>query len=132
MRERLNKIVLAYAILLIVVINAAIISYGKNSAPDADFTSNKISGVIIEGERLALINRTVYLIRNGERRGFPSSEVFFSYGYAFDEIKPALAADLTVPEGPAMTFREGTLVKEPADPTVYIITGSEKRPFTSK
>ena len=72
MRERLNKIVLAYAILLIVVINAAIISYGKNSAPDADFTLNKISGVIIEGERLALINRTVYLIRNDERRGFPS------------------------------------------------------------
>lgn len=82
-------------------------------------------------ERLVLDNGTVFLISKGERRGFPSPEVFFSHGYSFDHLQPATPEDLTIPEKPVMVFREGTLAKQISDPTVYIIAGQEKRPFTS-
>ena len=44
-------------------------------------------------------NRMVYLIQNGIRRGFPTPEVFFSYGYKFSEVGRATSEDLALPEG---------------------------------
>lgn len=127
MTDRVRQIILAFAILLLVVINGSLI------ARRTDETSRFLGvNTQAETERLILNGRTVFLIKGGELHGFPSLEVFLSHGYIFDEISPALPEDLALREGTIMAFREGTLIKEPANPTVYIVTGAEKRPFTSK
>ncbi|TSA44632.1 hypothetical protein D4R52_03965 [bacterium] len=75
-------------------------------------------------------NGTVYLIGNTQKRGFSSAEVFFSQGYKFSGVTTADSADLSLPDGPVITYADGTLVKG-SDPTVYIISGGLKMPFAS-
>lgn len=74
---------------------------------------------------------TVYLVTAGFRRPFRSPEVFFSHGYKFSDASPAGAADLALPVGPVMIFRDGALVKGPSSPLVYLVAGEKRRGFTS-
>src|SRR5581483_8701214 len=79
---------------------------------------------------IVISNGTAWYISGGTRRGFPSAEVFQSYGYNFGQLSAASAEDLALPVGPIMVYADGTLVKGPGDPLIYLVTGGQKRGFT--
>ncbi|MDZ4244181.1 MAG: IPT/TIG domain-containing protein, partial [Candidatus Doudnabacteria bacterium] len=74
---------------------------------------------------------TVYLIENGQRRPFRVPEVFYSHGFNFNQVIQATAEDLALPLGSLMVYRDGTLIKAPFDPLVYLVTNGQKRGFQS-
>ncbi len=80
---------------------------------------------------LVLSGGTVWLITNGTRRGFTSAEVFMSAGYNFLQVVPATAEDIALPVGPIMVYADGTLVKGPNDPLIYLVVSGQKRGFVS-
>jgi hypothetical protein len=80
---------------------------------------------------LVLSGGVVWLITGGTRRGFTSAEVFASHGNNFSQVVTATAEDAALPVGPIMTYADGTLVKGPNDPLVYLVAGGQKRPFVS-
>lgn len=80
---------------------------------------------------IVISNGTAWYITGGTRRGFPSAEVFMSYGYNFGQLAAASTEDLALPVGPIMVYADGTLVKGPGDPLVYLVTSAQKRGFTS-
>lgn len=80
---------------------------------------------------LVNISGTVYMNMGGQRRGFPSPDVFFSHGNGFGGVQSANAEDIALPVGPVMVYADGTLVKGPNDPLVYLVTNGQKRPFVS-
>ena len=71
--------------------------------------------------------RTVWWILNGQRQGFQSAEVFFTYGFSFDKIVPATDADMTLAGGALVKFRDGTIVADGDD--YYLISEGKKRKF---
>lgn len=73
---------------------------------------------------------TIYLVTGGQKRGFPTAEVFNSHGYSFSQVVAANADD-TQAMGPVMVYADGTLVKGPSDPLVYIVANGQKRGFAS-
>src|SRR3989344_3324553 len=74
---------------------------------------------------------TVYLVENGQRRPFRVPEVFYSHGYNFNQVIQATTEDLALPLGSLMVYRDGTLIKAPFDPLVYLVTNGQKRGFQS-
>ncbi|MDO8591352.1 MAG: hypothetical protein Q7R60_00275 [bacterium] len=80
---------------------------------------------------VVLSGGVVWLITGGTRRGFTSAEVFQSSGYNFSQVVAASAEDVALPVGPIMTYADGTLVMGPNDPLVYLVTGGQKRGFTT-
>lgn len=80
---------------------------------------------------LVLSGGTVWLLENGTRRGFTSAEVFASHGYNFGQVVAANSEDAALPVGPIMTYADGTLVKGPSDPLVYLVANGQKRGFVS-
>ena len=80
---------------------------------------------------LVLSGGIVWMITGGTRRGYTSAEVFQSYGYNFSQVVTATAEDVALPVGPIMIYADGTLVKGPNDPLVYLVAGGQKRPFVS-
>ncbi|HEX5430083.1 MAG TPA: hypothetical protein VFX17_03355 [Patescibacteria group bacterium] len=74
---------------------------------------------------------TVWLISGGQRRGFTSAEVFQSSGYNFGQVQVASSEDIAMPVGPIEVYADGTLVKGPTDPLVYLVANGQKRGFTS-
>ncbi len=76
-------------------------------------------------------NGTVWLIDNGMRKGFTSAEVFISHGYNFSQVVTANSDDTALPVGPIIIYANGTLVKGPSDPLVYLVVNGQKRGFTS-
>lgn len=67
----------------------------------------------------------------GQKRPFSNPETFFAHGFNFSQVRPADPADLALPLSSVMTLPEGTLVKDKSNPTVYLIKGGQKRPFSS-
>jgi hypothetical protein len=80
---------------------------------------------------VVLSSGTVWLVTGGTRRGFTSAEVFMSHGYNFLQVVAADGDDVALPVGPIMTYADGTLVKGPSDPLVYLVVNGQKRGFTS-
>lgn len=80
-----------------------------------------------------LINQsgTIYLVENGVKRGFPSADVYASHGQNFGQVVTANSEDSSLPTGPVMVYRDGTLVKGPSDPLVYLVANGQKRGFIS-
>ena len=78
-------------------------------------------------------NRTVWWILDQTRQGFQSAEVFHTYGFDFSKIVPANDADMSLPAGPLVKFRDGTLVNDNSlgANTYYIISEGRKRIFSS-
>ncbi len=72
---------------------------------------------------------TVWWILDGQRDGFESLTVFTSYGFTFDRVVPANAADMALPAGSLVKFRDGTLVSQ--NGVTYIISDGQKLPFSS-
>lgn len=92
----------------------------------------KIASAAVHSEGcLVLSGGIVWMITNGTRRGYTSAEVFQSYGYSFSQVVQATAEDVALPVGPIMIYADGTLVKGPNDPLVYLVAGGQKRPFVS-
>ena len=67
------------------------------------------------------------------RMGFESAEVFHTYGFDFSKIVPANDADMSLPAGPLVKFRDGTLVNDNSlgANTYFIISEGRKRRFSS-
>ena len=67
------------------------------------------------------------------RMGFESAEVFHTYGFDFSKIVPANDADMSLPAGPLVKFRDGTLVNDNSlgANTYYIISEGRKRRFAT-
>jgi hypothetical protein len=63
---------------------------------------------------------TLYWLENGQKRLIGTGEVFVSQRFKASQIKNATSADLALPDGQNMYYREGTLVKG-SGPTIYII-----------
>lgn len=74
-------------------------------------------------------NRTVWWVLGGERKGFQSAEVFFTYGFAFDKIVSATDADMALAVGDLVKFRNGTLVRD--GESYYLISDGMKKQFSS-
>ena len=74
-------------------------------------------------------NGTVWWILGGQRQGFESAEVFYTYGFTFGRVVAANAADLALPEGSLVKFRDGTLVKD--GDVYYLISDGAKKTFAS-
>ncbi len=82
-----------------------------------------------EGALVSDNSGTVWWILAGQRQGFASLTVFNSYGFSFSRVVPANAADLSLPSGPLVNFRDGTLVQDGS--AYYIISDGFKLPFAS-
>src|SRR5579872_3747103 len=78
---------------------------------------------------LVLDGKTVWWIINGTRQGFESEAVFNTYGFTFSRVVAANAADLNLPQGDLVKFRDGTLVT--SDGNYYIISDGAARQFSS-
>ena len=79
-------------------------------------------GTIIQGE-----GASVYAYEDGIKRLFPSSDVFDLHGYKWAQIVKVDDKFLAnLPNGPEMTFREGTLLRGTSD-LVYVIEHGQKR-----
>ncbi|MBI2607922.1 MAG: hypothetical protein HYW51_03800 [Candidatus Doudnabacteria bacterium] len=80
-----------------------------------------------------LINEsgTVYLVTGGQKRGYTSAEVFTSHGNNFGQVVAANSEDATLPVGPIQVYADGSLVKGPSDPLVYLVANGQKRGFVS-
>lgn len=83
-------------------------------------------GTVIKGKE-----DTVYLYDQRHKRMFPSAEIFLSHGYHWEQIAQVDENFLTsTPDGPPMSFRDGSLIKG-SDETVYVIEHGRKRPIPS-
>lgn len=78
---------------------------------------------------LVLDGRTVWWILGGTKQGFESMAVFNTYGFSSAKIVKSNSADLALPQGPLVKFRDGTLVKDGAN--YYLISDGKKLQFAS-
>ncbi|MCB0062090.1 MAG: glycosyltransferase family 2 protein [Caldilineaceae bacterium] len=83
-------------------------------------------GFIIRGSE-----STLYLCDNGQKRPFPTPEIFLSHGYHWQQVVQISDQELAeLTDGTPMTFRDGTLLCG-GDDTVYIAEAGCKRPFVT-
>ncbi|MDR3642476.1 MAG: IPT/TIG domain-containing protein [Candidatus Doudnabacteria bacterium] len=61
---------------------------------------------------LVLGNKTVWWINNGQRHGFPSLDVFNSYGLAFSLVVKANTSDVNLPESTTVQSRDQALTTD--------------------
>jgi hypothetical protein len=77
--------------------------------------------------------KAIYLIGNGQKRGFLSLNEFLSYRYRLSRIVIANEGDKLLVEGPPMRAKPGTFALDISDGrTIYLIgKNGEKRGFAS-
>ncbi len=75
----------------------------------------------------------VYLIENGQTRFIPNEAVFNSYGFDWSKIKEPSVADLHLPAGSDLSFREGTILTSNGAIYAVDVNGgtTQKRGFSS-
>ncbi len=74
---------------------------------------------------------TLYLYEQGQKRAFPSPEIFLSHGYHWQQVVQISDAELAaLADGPPLTFRDGELLRG-NDETVYIVEHGYRRPFVA-
>lgn len=84
------------------------------------------------GTLLKSTDDCVYLYDEGKIRLFSSPEIFLSHGYRWEQIVSVDDDYLaTLPSGPQMTFRDGTLLKTAASAVVYLLENNQKRAIRS-
>jgi hypothetical protein len=77
-------------------------------------------------------DQRVYLIDSGMRRWISSADIFNARGLKWENIKVVSSADLSVyPEGKAVSWPDGILIKSNVAPSVYIISQGRKRGFSA-
>jgi|GEM_PF-1265994 len=84
-------------------------------------------------QNLRLIRQgdTLFAIFNNQRFGITRPEILFSYGLEFEDAKDASAYDLNLPYNDNLNPGDGSLIKELASPTVYLISEGRRLPFVS-
>lgn len=83
-------------------------------------------GTVIRGS-----NEAVYRYTNGQKQLFPSAKIFLSHGYHWQQVVQVNDHYLaSLPAGPPLGFRDGTLLKGVADP-IYVIEHGRKRHILS-
>ncbi len=83
-------------------------------------------GLVVRGS-----DATLYRCEDGQKRAFPTPEIFLSHGYHWQQVVQIADSDLAdLVEGPPMAFRDGTLLRG-SGYTVYIAEGGYKRPFAA-
>lgn len=85
-----------------------------------------------DGTLVMVENETkVYLIENGAKRWIMSADIFIARGFNWPDIRRIPASDLALySDGQVVNWPDGSLVKS-AQPSVYVISGGNKRPFSS-
>jgi len=88
-----------------------------------------------DGRLVTTPSTGVYLIENGQKRPFPSAEIFLSYSYKWSNVVTVSSAELSlIPDGTVVEynthFREGRLVSTPSG-GVFLVDNGLKRPFPS-
>jgi hypothetical protein len=78
---------------------------------------------------LVLEGKTVWWLQNGQRLGFESMAVFNTYGFSVSKIVKSNTADLSLPQGPLVKFRDGTLVKDGS--SYYLVSDGQAWPFAT-
>jgi len=81
----------------------------KNATAPKDLTGQKINLVSVPG------SEDVYVLVNGQKHIFPSSAVFYDYGYTFEMIQPISQRQLD-------KYPRAHLVKVKGDATIYYLT----------
>jgi hypothetical protein len=112
-----------YAILAAIVLVATLVlpkSMVFGDQPKAD-----IDGTLINS------NNTIYLIQDQQLHGFTLPAVLASYGYTVSQAISASTADQALPVGAVMLPNEGSLVKDPNDPEIFLVSGQQLHPFVS-
>ena len=90
---------------------------------------NSGTSIFSPGSLLKSPEGLYYLIERGLRR--PVSELVFKQRYANVTVNPADQFQIaSFPEGVPMSPLDGTLIKEPANPTVYLMTSGERQPLS--
>ncbi|MFH0893546.1 MAG: DUF5018 domain-containing protein [Bacteroidota bacterium] len=99
-------------------------------------TVGKVLGTVTPHSNGTLIvdNGTVYLITNGQRRGFRDTAEYLSYGFDFASVQAANSGDAALPAGAILKAMDGTLALDTSDGrTVYVIgNNGTKRGFVSE
>jgi hypothetical protein len=76
----------------------------------------------------------IYVIADGVRHYIPAPNIFTSQGYNWNWISTATSADMALPLGNGIPFRDGTVVKG-SDSSIYVIDNSSgstvKHPITT-
>jgi hypothetical protein len=78
---------------------------------------------------LVLDGKTIWWLRVGQKQGFESMAVFNTYGFNLARVVTANNSDKTIPEGPIIKFRDGTLINDGG--TVYFISDGVAQAFSS-
>jgi len=91
---------------------------------------------IVEAEMLFLLrlvndNGTYYLLKDNQRFGITNPGMLYSYGFEFKDAQPAEGSDLAFPIGELLLPGNGSLVKSPISPTVWLISSGKRYGFTS-
>lgn len=106
-----------FAIIILSILFLPLVSRGAN------LTAHKFGQLVSK-------DGTVYLIQNQQRLGFPSADVFASYGYIFDMVLAANEADMALPQGTNLQFRSNTLILDSSDGrTMYLIFDDGAHPI---
>jgi len=75
--------------------------------------------------------RGVYLIENNRKRAFLSGEIFEKLGFKWENVIE-IPLNEAYPFGPNITgYLDGTLIKYPNQPGIYLIENNQKRAFKS-
>lgn len=76
----------------------------------------------------------IYVIADGQRHYIPAPNIFVSQGYNWNWISTATSADMALPLGSGIAFRDGTVVKGSSS-SIYVIDNSSgssiKHPINS-
>jgi hypothetical protein len=84
------------------------------------------NGALVKGSGPA-----VYWIQNGLRRHVPSPAIFSTW-FRWNEVAQIADDELLLyPPGPDLTFRDGTLVRIPGDPHVWVVSDGARRHIQS-
>jgi len=109
--------------------------WNKIKIKSADYVASLLAGANMsypDGTLAKGSGPTVYLIENGQKREFLSTQSFASLGYKSAKIISAAEGELILyPDGPFMTYKNGTLARAENDSAVYKISGNQKLAFVS-
>lgn len=96
--------------------------YPLGAAVDDATAAHPDGALVKEGQ-------TVWWIRGSQKQGFESMAVFNTYGFSPSKIVRANSADIALPQGPLVKFRDGTLALEGQN--YYLISDGKKLKFSS-
>jgi hypothetical protein len=111
------------------------LGYSFNNLPKIDLTDYPAGPAIGDSTQahpegaLVVDGQTIWWILGGQKLGFESMAVFGTYGFSLGKLVKANAADLALPTGPLVKFRDGTLVT--SNGIDYIISDGKKLQFAS-